>query len=121
MKKTTILIAILLAAFAAEAQTTSAERDSVAQTADFQKKVKMATHKAANDLLADPQQPETIRKYAQLIVSNPTGGDGWLLALSYGAMTFPAINWNSPDSDFEYVVNSMFAKYAYAYYRELQP
>lgn len=120
MKKTAILIVILITALTAGAQSTSAERDSVAQTPAFQKKVKMATHKAANNLLADPQQASTVRKYAQLIVSDPQGS-GWLAALSYGCMTNVAINHDSSDGDIEFTVNSIFAKYAYAYYRELQP
>lgn len=119
MKKLLTVIAILVA-LNAGAQKTSAERDSVANTSAFQTKVKMATHKAANALLADPGQSSIVRKYAQLIVSLPAG-EGWLPALSYGCMTNAAINWNSSDGDIEFTVNSLFAKYAYAYYREAQP
>lgn len=101
-------------------QSSSYERDSVAQTPAFQVKVKMATHKAANNLLADPNQPVRVRQYAQLIVSSPMGAE-WLAALSYGCMTNVAINWNSPDDAIEFTVNSLFSKYSYAYYRELPP
>jgi len=113
-----ILLAVI--SMSAAAQTNSYQRDSVAQTSSFQVKVKMATHKAANNLLADPTQPERIRQYAQLIVSSPMGNE-WLAALSYGCMTNVAINYNSSDGDIEFTVNSLFAKYAYAYYRELPP
>lgn len=119
MKKATFLIAVLIYALTSRAQSGAAERDSVAQTSDFQKKVKMATHKAANNLLSDPQQPATVRKYAQLIISEPQGF-GWLSALSYGCMANVAINYDSSDGDIEFTVNSLFSKYAYAYYRELQ-
>lgn len=100
-------------------QSTSAERDSVAQTAPFMTKVKMATHKAANALLADPSQATRVRQYAQLIISEPNGP--WVLSLSYGCMTNVAVNSTSTDSDIEFTVNSLFAKFAYAYYREVQP
>lgn len=120
MKKT---IAVLIFAFFAAtsfAQTSSAERDSVAQTQPFQKKVKMATLKAANNLLADPGTDTRVRQYAQKVISEPQGTD-WLTALSYGCMTNVAVNGNSSDGDIEFTVNSLFVKYAYAYYREAQP
>jgi hypothetical protein len=111
-----IFIVFLLASLNTFSQQTSAERDSVAQTTPFQKKVKMASLKAANDLLADIGQPVYVTNYAQLIVSVPSGSE-WLLALSYGCMTNPAINWDSSDGDIEFTVNSIFTKYAKAYYR----
>lgn len=118
--KYTLSILLILISFVCLGQSTATERDSVANTPTFQVRVKMATHKAANNLLADPQQAATVRRYAQLIISDPVGS-GWLAALSYGCMTNVAINYNSSDSDIEFTVNSIFAKYAYAYYRELQP
>jgi hypothetical protein len=115
--KQLILSISLLISFASFAQSTSIERDSVAQTSAFRIKVKMAAHKAANDLLADDQTPATIKKYAQLIVSVPDGQE-WLPALSYGVMTNVAINHDSSDGDIQFTINSIFTKYAKAYYRE---
>ena len=115
MKK--LLTAILiLTASTAFCQTTANDRDSVTNTVAFQKKVKLKALSAANDLLADPAQAEHTKRYAQLIITEPSG-DGWLTALSYGVMNNPAINWNSPDNDIQFVINSIFIKYAKAYYR----
>lgn len=100
-------------------QSSSRERDSVAQTEPFRVKVKMATHKAANNILADPGQFTRIRQYAQVIISDPNGL--WVSAHAYGCMTNPAINHDSSDGDIEFTVNSLFSKFAYAYFRESQP
>jgi hypothetical protein len=116
MKHIILSIALLFTIECAFSQATSAERDSVAQTAPFQKKVRMATLKAANNILADPQQAVYTLNYGQVIISEPTGA-GWLNALSYGCMSNPAINYDSPDSDIEFTVNSLFVKYAKAYYK----
>src|SRR3954464_2902315 len=101
MKTIIISIALLLTVECAFSQQTSAERDSVAQTAPFQKKVRMATLKAANNILADPQQAVYTLNYGQVIISEPTG-NGWLSAMSYGCMTNVAINYDSSDSDIEF-------------------
>lgn len=114
--KTIITSIALLISLNAFSQQSSAERDSVAQTAPFQKKVKMASHKAAGNLLSDVGQPTFVIQYAQLVVSEPNGSQ-WLPALSYGCMTNPAVNYDSSDSDIEFTVNSIFSKYAKAYYR----
>ena len=115
MKKLITVIAILISV-GASAQTTSIQRDSVAQTTSFKTKVKIASHKAANDLLADTTITATVRRYAQMIISEPEGG--WLIALSYGCMTNPAVNYDSSDGDIQFTINSIFVKYAKAYYRE---
>ena len=112
-----ILTAILiLSAGSAFCQTTVNERDSVTNTVAFQKKVKLKALSAANDLLADPTQAEYVKRYAQLIITEPSGF-GWLIALSYGCMNNPAINWDSSDADIQFTINSIFIKYAKAYYR----
>lgn len=109
----------LMAYFSVVSQPSSHERDSVAQTASFQIKVKMAAHKAAGNILADTLSLDRVRQYAQIVISEPNGG--WLLALSYQCMTNPVIGANSSDNDMEFVVNSVFYKTAFAYYREEQP
>ena len=114
--KRIITAILILTASSAFCQTTVNERDSVTNTVAFQKKVKLKALSAANDLLADPTQLEYTKRYAQLIITEPTG-NGWLTALSYGVMNNPAINWNSPDNDIQFVINSIFVKYARAYYR----
>lgn len=117
MKKA-ITFLLIISTLSASAQTDSHERDSVAQTTAFRTKVKMASHIAANQLLADAGQPATVLKYAQVIISEPDGS-GWLAALSYGCMTNQAINYNSSDGDIQFTINSIFAKYANAYYKVL--
>ena len=112
-----ILTAILiLSASSAFCQSTVNERDSVTNTIAFQKKVKLKALSAANDLLADPTQSDYTKRYAQLIITEPSGF-GWLMALSYGVMNNPVINWNSSESDIQFTINSIFIKYAKAYYR----
>lgn len=115
MKKlfTAILILTTSASFC---QTTANDRDSVTNTVAFQKKVKLKALSAANDLLADPTQMEYTKRYAQLIITEPAG-NGWLTALSYGVMNNPAINSNSAEGDIQFTINSIFIKYAKAYYR----
>lgn len=117
MKKI-IILAIMAISFKVNAQSSFHERDSVAHTQLFQSRVKMAVHIAAGSLLADPQQPTTIRKYAQLVITDPDGVN-WLLAISCGVMTNPAVNWNSSDNDIQFTVNSIFGKFAYAHHREM--
>lgn len=116
MKKIFLLIIIIAASYTGFSQATSVERDSVAQTTAFQQMVKMKTLIAANDLLADPLQPDHVVRYAQLIITEPNGS-GWLPAMSYGVMTNPAINSDSSEGDIQFTVNSIFVKYAKAYYR----
>lgn len=115
MKKIILCIAVLISANV-YSQSTAAERDSVAREANFQLKVKMKVLSAANDLLADPLQPVHVTRYAQLIITEPQGGT-WLPALSYGVMNNPAINSTSSEGDIQFTVNSIFVKYAKAYYR----
>lgn len=115
MKKIIFSITLLISVNAF-AQNTAAERDSVAQTAPFQLKVKMKSLSAANDLLADPNQPVYVTRYAQIVITEPNG-NGWLPALSYGVMNNPAINAESSEGDIQFTVNSIFVKYAKAYYR----
>jgi len=94
------------------------ERNELAQNTEFRDKVKIAANIAANDLLADPQQPLRVRQYAGMVVSNADGNE-WLSAISYGVVANPAISAESTDSDIQFTVNSIMVKYAYAYYREL--
>jgi hypothetical protein len=115
--RTILLITLLFAFLAGNSQSTSKERDSVAQTSAFQSKVKLQTHIAASNILADPQQPARVRQYAQMIITEPQGGN-WLQSMSFIVMTNPAINWNSSDNDVLFAVNSNFSKMALAYYRE---
>lgn len=117
MKRMILVIAVLFS-LSASAQTTAQERDSVANTSAFQLKVKMATHKAAGNILADPQQLDYVKRYAQLIITEPNGS--WIVALSYGCMTNVAVNYNSSDGDIEFTINSLFVKFAKAYYRITQ-
>ena len=114
--KSIITALLIFVTISVTAQTTAAERDSVARTGSFQMKVKMKSLSAANDLLADTLQPDHVKRYAQLIITEPNG-TGWLPALSYGVMNNAAINWNSSEGDIQFTVNSIFVKYAKAYYR----
>lgn len=118
MKKSILFLATILMSVSAIAQTSCIQRDSVVHTTTFQSKVKMAVHKSSGNILADTGQPERVKQYAQLIITDPDGSQ-WLLALTAGVMTNVAINWDSSDNDIEFTVNSIFSKYAYAYYREL--
>lgn len=115
MKKI-VVVALLFISVNAYSQNTAAARDSVARDGAFQLKVKMKVLVAANDLLADPLQPDYVVRYAQLIITEPNGS-GWLPALSYGVMNNPAINSDSNEGDIQFTVNSIFVKYAKAYYR----
>lgn len=118
MKHLLIAAALTLSALTAGAQTQSTQRDSVAETTPFRNKVKMATHIAAGNILADPGSPARVRQFAQIVITDPAGIQ-WLAAVTYGVLTNAAINAGSTDSDILFTVNSIFSKYAYAYYREV--
>lgn len=113
--KTTILIITLLFATFAKAQSLETAYN-LAQNDTFQTKVKMATLKAANDILAGNDRTQWLINYAQLIITTPTGS-GWINAVSFGVTANVAINKDSSDGDIQFTVNSVFSKYAQAYYR----
>lgn len=113
--KAIIVVFSILFATVASAQTVQ-ERDSLARDEPFRLKVRMAVLSAANDLLSDTTVASYVTNYAQLIVTNPTGGN-WVNVFSYGVINNPAINFNSSQSDIQFTVNSVFVKYAKAEYR----
>lgn len=116
MKRVIFLLSLMAFAFVSNAQQTAAGRDSLANDPHFQQMVKYSSLKAANDLMADPLQPKHVINYAQLIATAPNSSE-WLTVLSYGCITNPAIDSNSTQADIQFTVNSIFPKYAAAYYR----
>lgn len=92
------------------------ERNLIAQDSDFRIKVKMATHIAAGNILSDNESSTTTKNYAQIVISQPEG-EGWLSAIVYGVLTNPVIVIDSPEGDIQFQVNSVFKKYADAYYK----
>lgn len=115
MKKLLTIVLVLIA-FSAVAQTDPKQRDSVANTADFQYKVRSASLIAGYQLLADTVNTDaTVLKYSQLLIAQPQGG--WITAMSYGVMTNPAINYDSPMNDIQFQINSIFKFQAYAFYQ----
>lgn len=117
MKKIFLIITVLFA-MNAKAQLTLTEQYNLAQNDTFQLKVKTATLKAANDILAGVDRSPYLINYAQVVVLNPTGND-WINSISHGVTTNVAIDENSTDSDIQFTVNSLFVKYAKAYYKIL--
>jgi hypothetical protein len=117
MKKIFLIITVLFA-MNAKAQLTLTEQYNLAQNDTFQLKVKTATLKAANDILAGVDRSPYLINYAQVVVLNPTGND-WINSISHGVTTNVAIDENSTDSDIQFTVNSLFVKYAKAYYKVL--
>lgn len=117
MKKIFLIITVLFA-MNAKAQLTLTEQYNLAQNDTFQLKVKTATLKAANDILAGTDRSSYLINYAQVVVLNPTGND-WINSISHGVTTNVAIDENSTDSDIQFTVNSLFVKYAKAYYKIL--
>ena len=95
---------------------TPAEREVLANNPDFQVKVKQASIKAANDLLAATDQPTYVTHYAQSVVTEPNA-TWWISAMTYGVLTNPVIDGDSPDDAIQFTVNSIFEKYAKAYYK----
>jgi len=117
MKKMFLIITVLFA-MNAKAQLTLTQQYNLAQNDTFQLKVKTATLKAANDILAGVDRSPYLINYAQVVVLNPTGND-WINSISHGVTTNVAIDENSTDSDIQFTVNSLFVKYAKAYYKVL--
>jgi hypothetical protein len=115
MKKLLILL-FLFTAFKANSQT-NYQRDSMALDPIFQTRVRVSTISASKDILAATGQPIYLFNYCQLIISDPTGKQGWLPAMSYGVASAPAINFNSTDSDIQFTVNSNISHYAQAYFQ----
>lgn len=95
---------------------TNIERYQLAEDADFRLKVNVATISAAGDILAGVDRSPYLINYAQIIISSPDG-QGWLNALSHGVVSNVAITDTSSDGDIQFTVNSIFTKYAQAYYK----
>lgn len=92
------------------------ERYKLAEDADFRLKVNVATISAANDILAGSDRSQWLINYAQIVISDPSGS-GWLSAISHGVVSNVAITDASSDGDIQFTVNSIFTKYAQAYYK----
>lgn len=116
MKKIILVsVVTLFCCFVARAQADPKLRDSVSNTADFQYKVRSASLIAGYQLLADTANLDpTVGRYAQLLISQPQGG--WITAMSYGTMTNPAINYDSPMNDIQFQINSIFTFQSYAHF-----
>ena len=95
---------------------TNIERYQLAESADFRLKVNVASISAAGDILAGVDRSPYLINYAQIIISNPDG-QGWLSALSHGVVSNVAITDTSSDGDIQFTLNSIFTKYARAYYK----
>lgn len=95
---------------------TNIERYQLAEDADFRLKVNVASISAANDILAGADRSQWLINYAQIVISEPSG-NGWLSAISHGVVSNVAITDASSDSDIQFTVNSIFTKYAQAYYK----
>jgi hypothetical protein len=116
MKKLLFLLLIITAGLTAKAQSDPKQRDSVANTAEFQYKTRSASIKAGYAILADTTLKDaTTAKFSQLLISQPQGS--WITAMSYGVMNNNAINYDSPQADIEFTVNSIFKFQAYAWYQ----
>ena len=114
MKKLLFISILFFATFAKSQSLETAY--NLAQNDTFQTRVKMATLKASNDILAGADRTQWLINYAQLIVTSPTGS-GWINAISFGVTTNVAITDKSSDGDIQFTVNSIFTKYAKAYYK----
>lgn len=114
MKKLLFISILFFATFAKSQSLETAY--NLAQNDTFQTRVKMATLKASNDILSGADRTQWLINYAQLIVTSPTG-NGWINAVSFGVTTNVAISRESSDGDIQFTVNSIFNKYAKAYYR----
>lgn len=84
----------------------------LAQNETLRMKVKMATIKAANAVLADPQR-EAEWPFSYLVIREPNS-QYWLDQIMYSVVSNPAINETSPDNDVEFTVNSVYGKHALA-------
>lgn len=116
MKKLLIIV-FLFAAINGIAQT-NYDRDTLAQSSDFQQRVRISTVSAAKAILAAVGQETYLINYCQLIVSSPFGQEGgWLNAMSYAVATGDGNSLTYTDSDIQFTVNSNIDKYAKAYYR----
>jgi len=117
MKKVIITLAILATTTFAHAQTTYFVRDTTAQYPEFQSRVKIAAIQAASTKLSGAPALR-VRQYAQIVISDASGAS-WLEALTYGVLTVSNIKITSSDAELLSAVNSIFDRYAYAYYKEL--
>ena len=115
MKKITFLF-LFLAALAGQAQTSYTERDSLANDATFQGRVRFAMLEAASNTLANPADSVKFN-FAGRILLEPKS-DFFTEQFTYAVLTNPVINGNSSDSDIAFTVNSQFAKLDLAYRRE---
>ena len=112
MKKL-VLISILFVAFKSQAQTSLLTQDTLAVNNNFKQRVKSATILAVQQLASDTTQKSYILSYCNQIINNPDGG--WISAITYQVVANPVINYNSPDGDIQFTVNSNIDKVARAY------
>ena len=103
-------------ALAGQAQTSYTERDSLANDATFQGRVRFAMLEAASNTLANPADSVKFN-FAGRILLEPKS-DFFTEQFTYTVLTNPVINGNSSDSDIAFTVNSQFAKLDLAYRRE---
>lgn len=82
------------------------------QNEGLRTKVRMATIKAANDILADTS-PEAVPKYpfSRLVIREPMS-NFWLDQMMFSVVSNPVITADSTDSDIQFTVNSVFSKHA---------
>lgn len=118
MKKV-LSVLIFLAVYGVSFSQTNYQRDSLSKDEVFQKRVRVATIKQANYVLdtASVNAPAYLKNYAQLIISYPY--DKWIDAVSYGVISNVGVTLNATDADIEYTVNTLFTRYAKAYYNIL--
>ena len=115
MKQITTILFLFLA-LACAGQTSYTERDSLANDATFQGRVRFAMLEAASNTLANPADSVKFN-FAGRILLEPKS-DFFTEQFTYAVLTNPVINGNSSDSDIAFTVNSQFAKLDLAYRRE---
>ena len=85
------------------------------QNETLRTKVRMATIKAANDILADTTSADASAKwpFCRFVIREPQN-NFWLDQIMFSVVTNPQITDQSPDNDIQFQVNSVFSKHALA-------
>lgn len=93
-------------------------RDSASRTPSFVAKIRVAAFTKAKTITdtATAANVTNLKKYAQLVVSEPFGP--WLYSLSLGVAINATISFTSTDTEIQNVLNTIFASWADAYYRK---
>lgn len=121
MKKLLFLLTFHLSLLTCMAQQDAHGRDSLANSAGFQLKVRESALTTSYAVVAgaDTSTDQLVVRYAQLWIREPQGAQ--ITAMSYGVMNDKSIDSSSTQDEIQAVVGNTYVTQAYAWYQTPPP